>query len=245
VLFRFQGLTLIELVVASLLGVVVILALGQVDVSRVQMYEYNKNLLSRTTQPTSKESEAGFALKRMIEHLKQADRVVLRNPTWVTDAKGNSFLVSAIVQIRLPPAGGTLAQLRDLSRYRWMEYKFDSATKTLYFYDDIADYTNGQLEEKGGNGCDVVDVVYRDVTGLRARYVDIAKPALVAEPFSPKPDDNNVLEIVVSSIDNYKFGATTVPAVAYTSLQATCDETLCDSGSGLAPSAAPPCPPCC
>lgn len=255
-----QGLTLIELVAASVLGLVIVLALGQVDVARVRLYEKNKAMGRQTTNPSAAESEVGWALSEIIKHTKQADRVVLRDVRQVIDQKtgkpktdkaGKPIMVSNHVQLRIPkPDATTLAQLNDLGNYKWVQFKLnpDKTRHELFFYEDIATYElnprTGLMELKLKD-CTNADVVFRGVDDVRMQFLHVAKPALGGDPM-PHGRDNNVLEIIVSSVEKMKFGATTVPAIAYTNLDSACsekdDKTVCDSGSGLAPrSEIPPC----
>ncbi len=246
---RSQGLTLIELVAASVLGLVIILALGQVDVARVRLYEKNKAMGRQTTNPSQGDSEVGWALAEIIKHAKQADRVVLRDVHQLVDEKGNPktdkkgrlIIVSNHVQLRIPKRANTLDQLNDLRYYDWVQYKLnpDTTTPELLFYEDIATYQQGGgLVDKD---CNNADITFRGVADLQMQFVHIAKPALGGDPL-PQGRDNNVLEIIVSSVEKMKFGATTVPAIAYTNLNSAClgqgGKMVCDSGSGLAPSSA-------
>lgn len=256
-----RGMNLLELVAASVLGLVILLAIGEVDVARVRLYEENLKIARRTTDPSRGESEAGWLLQRLMADARQADRVVLRDMRTLTDAEGNPVLdeagnpkkVSNRLQLRIPDreTATTVADLRNPANYDWMEYRLDPQHdvgprhERVLVYRDIATYDN--QGNRVSSECEGFDDDFRDVTNFQLRYLDIARPALGGDPL-PEGKDNNVLELIISSIENIKFGATTVPAIAYANVNAACladlqtGEEYCDSGSGLARPTEPPCP---
>ena len=111
-----KGITLFELLVASVLGVVVMLAMGQVDVSRI----YHSQEVRGTA---TAQGEAGFAVTHITKQLMLADRV--------------NLLSAGDLQLRAPI--GTSFDLG--SNYVWKEYKYDSPTQELRFYDPAAGCT--------------------------------------------------------------------------------------------------------
>ena len=111
-----NGITLFELLVASVLGVVVALAMGQVDVSRI----YHSQQVRGTA---TAQSEAGFAVTHMTKQVALGDRVNLAS--------------ASDLQLRVPI--GTSFDLA--SNYVWKEYKYNSAAQELRFYDPAAGCT--------------------------------------------------------------------------------------------------------
>lgn len=115
-----NGITLFELLVASVLGVVVALAMGQVDVSRI----YHSQEVRGTA---TAQSEAGFAVTHMTKQLEQADRV--------------NLVSASDLQLRIPPNTSNPADFDNSANYVWKEYKYDSPTQELRFYDPAAGCT--------------------------------------------------------------------------------------------------------
>lgn len=106
-----KGFTLLELMVASMLSLVVILAIGQVDVSRLLL----SNQANRTATATA---DAELALAHMARTLEQADLV--------------NRLGADNVQIRIPQYP---ADLDDPASYRWVQYRYDGTLGQIIFYD--------------------------------------------------------------------------------------------------------------
>ena len=105
-----HGITLFELLVASVLGVVVVLAMGQVDVSRI----YHSQEVRGTA---TAQGEAGFAVTHMTKQVALADRV--------------NLISAGDLQLRVPI--GTSFDVA--SNYVWKEYKYNSGAGELRFYD--------------------------------------------------------------------------------------------------------------
>jgi hypothetical protein len=96
-----RGFGLIEMITATALALIVILAIGQVDVTRVRLSEEVRKRGAL---------EPALALAHMANHLKQADRINLVSPT--------------NVQFRVPL--GTNFDVAD--NYQWHQYKLDGTT---------------------------------------------------------------------------------------------------------------------
>lgn len=118
-LMNARGMTLIEILTATVvLSVVVILAIGQVDVTRVRLSEEVRR--SGTGQ-----AEAALALAHIVRSIQEADRVQL--------------LSSISIQLRRfmgdPAAPGALD---NGANYLWVQYRFDAALGAILFFDDTA-----------------------------------------------------------------------------------------------------------
>ncbi len=218
-----RGVTLMELVVASTISLVVILAVGQLDVTRILLSE-------QVRQSAGPGSEARLAMAQFVRDAQQADRV---NVISETD-----------VQLRIPQPCADLACtctndvplpacLDAATAYRWVEYKLADTEIRLY------DATGCGINQK------FLDI--KQPGGFAVEYLDaVAQAPPGGEPFSGSPDDNNVLSITVttanpSAQEMTYVNTVTLRAGTYTNVNASGG----DSGSGLDVQgvSAPP-PPC-
>lgn len=140
-----RGVTLIELLLASLLGLVIVLAVGQVDVSRILMTNQVRGFAVA-------QMEANFAVTHMSKQLEGADRLVR--------------LSASDLQFRLPQ--GT--NFDDASNYQWKEYTYDSANRIMCFYEPASSCTlASRFQDVDGltftlTGNNVVEVVVDSTT---------------------------------------------------------------------------------
>ncbi len=167
-----DGVTLMELMIASTISVVVVLGLGQLDVTRLLMTQH-----VRDTGRMG--SEAALAMAQLARDVEQADRVNLVS------------LNPADVQLRIPqaPVGGPPAPTYfDLpSSYRWVEYKLFGTE--IRFYD----------RTETGN-CEA-DRTFRDIGTFAVAYDDQAKaPPGNDEPFAPETTDNNLVSFHITTV---------------------------------------------
>lgn len=205
-----RGTTLTELLAASTIGLVVLVALGQMDVARVRMYEYIRHGTPSGQPGTPPDaSEGGFALADLLDDLKQADRVVLVE----TSTSEIAAAGARTVLIRAPGDG----DLDTPTTYTWKQYALRG--------DRILRYDGMRCAEP---------MAYHGISDFRVRYVDIAQPALGGDPFGSQAWDNNVVRVTVSSGAYKVWGVATIPAAAYTNVHAGCAGDRCDSGDGLA-----------
>ena len=114
---RQNGVTLLEILVASILGVVVALAMGQVDVSRMYHSQEVRGMAAA-------QSEAGFAVTHMTKQLALADRI--------------NLISSSNLQLRIPPDTSNPADFDNPANYVWKAYTYNSAADELRFYDPAA-----------------------------------------------------------------------------------------------------------
>jgi len=164
-----RGITLLELLVASVLGLVVLLAIGQVDVTRV--------LLGQKVRTTTQfQSEAGLAVAHMTRQLVQADRINL--------ISSDNAQFRYVVCPTEPPDP---ACYDDANNYRWAQYAYrdtdaDGTPDAIRFYDD----TNADCG---------VDLDFHDISNLTVAYRNETPEAPPGG--EPPVDDNNVLEMTV------------------------------------------------
>ena len=108
-----RGVTLMELLLASSVGVVILLAMAHVDVTRIFVGQQAKDLSEIQAEPA-------FALTHLARSIVQADRV--------------NRISSSNIQIRIPPTTGTQADLDDPTKYTWVQYRLDGTTTTLRYF---------------------------------------------------------------------------------------------------------------
>lgn len=204
-----RGMTLLELLLASGIGFVIILALGHVDVTRIRMSQD----ISERIQGSG---ESSLAIVSIVRDVERADRV--RMLTDACTVPGAPLTSSSCVQIRIPeidrngPGGGpnacpnctTAASPNPCcfnigDNYRWVQYRFNAGT--IERYDETVQNCNQQQTFTG-------------ISGLTVSYVDEAQAplgALGAEPL-PGNEDNNMVQVVV------QWPNPADPATPYTTL---------------------------
>lgn len=212
-----RGMTLMELMLASALGFVVIMAMGKVDLTR--------SSIGREVHTTALlQSNAWRAVFHMTKRLAEADRINLV-------FAGGPVPALASIQLRIPEpdTGGPGCAVASCTgstpapccfdiaaNYRWAQYHFDLGTYTIRFFN------NTQA------GCGDVRVLAHYVSSVGIDYQDaepLAPPG--GEPTGPNlggGEDNNVIglelrmrhpitgETVLASdwvTTNASYGATT------------------------------------
>ena len=103
------GVTLLELLLASSVGMVVLLAMAHVDVTRILVGQDARDLSEIQAEPS-------FALTHLTRSVIQADRV--------------NLISASNIQIRIPPRPET--GLDDPNNYRWVQYRLNG-TEIRYF----------------------------------------------------------------------------------------------------------------
>lgn len=221
-----DGVTLTELLIASAVGLVVVLSIGQVDMTRIR-------LMNEVLRPATL-SEAALAMHDMTKHLMQADRVVVLTPD--------------NVQFRIPPANA--ADLDNPASYRWAQYKLvdgpdpDALPDTINFYDDTA-----------GGGCGV-DATFGGGVSASNVVVTMALNVIYFNEDSPPPpggdppmNDNNTVRITVTQswtppsgppTTASNSGSVTLRAAAYSDVDAGVFAPNDSSTGLLAPLPPPP-----
>lgn len=110
-----QGVTLMELLLASSIGVVILLAMAHVDVTRILVGQ-------QATGVADIQADPAFAVTHLARSITKADRLNLISPS--------------NVRIRIPPDTGT--GLDNPANYNWVQYRLDSdpmsGTRNTLFY---------------------------------------------------------------------------------------------------------------
>ncbi len=205
--FDERGLTLVELLAASTMGLVIVLALGQMDVARVKLFEALR-MTPNSSQLIS--PEATYALNQLLSDLKQSDRVVLRDlhdPDWV----------SSHVQVYLPATS------------EWVEYRWlGTEGRIEVIRENCAVTERFQTPGLKAFAVQFVDIAKKAPPGgevfLDGRDNNVVAVSVITEQLDDtgKPTKRRT-----------QFGSTTIPAIAYTNLGAVYDPPrLIDSGAG-------------
>jgi len=106
-----------ELIVAGMLSLIVIAAMGKLDVTRIL-------LTKQTSDTTSLQASTERAMLHLSKRIGQADRVILSSPTNIQ------------VRTVLPPPGvPDPAYFDDAASYLWHQYTYDAGTQHVLFYD--------------------------------------------------------------------------------------------------------------
>jgi len=239
-----------ELMVASLLGIFIILAIGKLDISRLFMaQEVDRSAAFQMTMQQT--------LGRITQQLRSADRIVLLSSGDATIWPMPNPPLPATVQIRIPspmtddpvtcPAPSCTGAVPQpccfamAQNYRWVQIDHrdtngDGVPDAIALF-DAYDRTTGTMT------CTSVKTLARNVEMLTLQFLDtFTAPALGGEPFPPTTLDNNVLGIQLSGIDpltgQKRIASTEVElrALPLTQLGSTCTNVgPCDSGDGMAP----------
>ena len=215
-----RGITLVELVVASTLGVAAILALGQMDVARVKLF----NELAQDRTKVEVSMEASVALDDILSDLKMADRIVLVAPGAGVSAKN--------VLIRIVEG----EDFDNPANYRWVQYRFDNEHQRLEYYNFTPSHASDctAAMEQG----------IPHVKNFWVKYTDIASAPMGGEPF-PSGRDNNLVTVKIEpDAGSVRWGSTTVPAIPYSNLNTQWSAERGDSGTGLALVSMDPPAPC-
>ncbi len=181
------GVTLFELLIASSLALVVILAIGQVDVTRVRMV----NQVTNNVQP-----EAELALASIVKEINAADRIKL----WSTGTSslnpyhsanycptGQASCTAAIF-IRVPI--GTDFDNLTSNNYRWEQYSFNSTAKEVRYYTTFPAALGGVCTPTAR---------YHSINGATMQFWDQTISPPGSDPFGGP--DNNTLQITITVTD--------------------------------------------
>ncbi len=227
-----RGFTLIELMIATSLTAIVMLALGTADATRVRI---EQELRERAKINGSEEMRAALAATRLTKSLERADRIVIRNsgggvaPGVVPGGPANR----AVVQLRHVECPGTpdATCLDDPTRYSWEEYR-RVGNELEYLYPVTST-------------CPAPQVFAAEISSFTMQFRN-AKPVEPpgGDPFAPDPADNNTVEFALEW-DNQLTGLdrrrhefrqeVTSRNISYTDMNANLAPGNGDSGTGLAP----------
>ncbi len=176
------GLSLLELLIAGTLGLVVILALSQTDVSRVRLGD-------RISEAVFRHADARSAIGHVVKRLEAADRVILLD---ASNAACQSSCVS--VQLRIPPTDPT--QLDTAASYQWVQYKRDATSNELRYYSPAS-------------SC-AIALSFKDVTGFTLSYENQSPAPPGGEPMGVS--DSNLVQVSLVATDPKTGDTTTFPA---------------------------------
>ena len=204
-----------ELLIASAIGFIVILVVGQTDVTRVLLAEQARG---RATQYM----EAVYAMNHMLKQLENADRVKL------VQTGNNAAVLSPPppmmrIQFRVPTSVTDSASADDPNNYTWKQYNFTGGPlNQVVFYDDTL------------NGCGNKKIVaflgvttlMPGVPGVLIHYLNTAPAPPGGDPADVNlatPLDNNVLAIDITTPNPKTLtesvtirGKVTIRSAAYT-----------------------------
>ena len=211
-LFRFEscqnaarGFTLVEVLTVAVLSLVIILAIGNIDVTRL--------LLSKDTRRNvASQHEAGLAAAYLTRSLVQADRVRLLDTSCAAGANPGGC-----IQLRVSTAtSGNPADFDDPAKYRWLQYRYDSTAHELLFHNSVL----------SSGDCSGPSLTFTGISGLIVSYQDEA-PAPPGG--NPPSQDNNVVRFVVQPDVGLSYESeVTLRPLAYTNVGAVGT----DSGTG-------------
>ena len=125
-----------EMLIASGIGIVIILALAQVDVTRVRISQKAQGIAEIQLEP-------GLAVTHITRSILKADRVNLLDP--------------ANIQLRLPPVTGT--GLDNPANYTWIQYRLVGTE--LRYYNNASTCSVGSRFSDIGN----LTLSYQDEAG--------------------------------------------------------------------------------
>lgn len=211
-----RGITMIELTVASVVGMIILIQLGTMQGNQM-----------RLGQAVGSQSAGGFesmlAVTTILNRLAHADRIVLRS----TGTATNPSAGNAKIQFRYvvnPTATATSGYFDIATNYRWAEYRFTgSGSKRIEFFDNVAIVGN----------CSSPAMSWTDI-GMLIIEPDDGGPAPPGG--EPALADNNMLRLMAQSANSYTWyhSQITLRDVSYTNLTSTCPAGgPCDSGVGL------------
>lgn len=179
-----------ELLIASAIGFIVILVVGQTDVTRVLLAEQARG---RATQYM----EAVYAMNHMLKQLENADRVVLVQPG------NNAAIVSppppmARIKFRVPTSVIDSASADVVTNYTWKQYNFTGGPlNQVVFYDNTqSGCSNRKIVAFLG-----VTTPTPGVPGVLIHYLNTAPAPPGGDPTGinlAPPLDNNVLGIDIA-----------------------------------------------
>jgi hypothetical protein len=211
-----SGITLMEVIVASILAVVILVALTQIDLTRM-------NLGNRARNPGI--SEAPLALANITRQLERSDRVVLPSADDVQFRYFIDIPANRTPGCQAPPFPATC--LDDSANYRWGEFRHAQNAQGInfiLFFDDTA------------SGC-ATDYQFRDINNLAIQFQD-ATPAAPPPGGDPAVQDNNMILISVSSLNPQDPDATILTYTGEVAARglpySDVGATGVDSGSGTA-----------
>lgn len=201
------GLTLIEVLMASIVGGVLLFGMVAIDSPRTRMYEMLRQEMS------SQHGDAALAMGHIGRNAERADRINIINAT--------NF------QVRIPqsPTG-----LDSPGTYRWFQYKYNAAERALDYFENIPPCT---VRTRIATQLSAVDFNFRDAAAAPpggepfgdARDNNQFLYSLTWSNGLPAPN----------TLTHTFEGQTALRSGTYSDVSATAVGPAADSGGGLAP----------
>lgn len=160
------GMTLLEVLIASFLGVLVIIGLTSLDITRSRMQE---DIRRRSGLLTPEHGRVALAAIHLTKHLERADLLDLSN------AALPRFRTPAGCTGGVPPAP---ACFDNPASYTWDMYRITAG--------DL------QFASRVGGVCTAWSTLASQVTGLAVQFQDAAPKPAGVEPAASAPADNNM-----------------------------------------------------
>ena len=237
---RERGYTILELMVASTIGFLVLMAAGKVDLTRVLLTDEIRRQARMST-------EVGWAVSHMVLRLERADRLVLVNAG-----------ATPRLQVRIPEMDTACAGpvacagvappaccFSVPQNYRWVQYsRLAAGGGRIAVYDDM-----GNAGGAPPRNC-TVDATFLDIGSFTINFMDESPAALAGEPLGAV-QDSNVVEVIVAGVGanapRYR-AEVTMRGGAYTNVNldgaapfnVNCASAVagpCDTGTGVASAA--------
>ena len=228
-----RGVTLMEILVASVLATVVVLGIGSFEGTRVRIGE---DLRQRSAVEAPDRVKAALAVLHLMKRLENADRVVLRD-TGGTGAIPPATPTTTDVLVRTPimlsdgalPAGtctGTTPpdpRCFDIAaNYRWDEYRLNAGAQELKFYTNVPPDQSPAPQLP----CPVEGVLARKIRSVSIRYGTNPDTTTGTQPTAVNlvpNQDSNVLNYAVEWYESATssqvfYGGVTNRAQAYTNV---------------------------
>lgn len=220
-----RGFTLTEVMLASTLAVVVMIGVGALEVVRSQLSQDIRQRVG-VAEPQRVQAALGAPV-RITRSLQQADRVILTSDTIQLRTYLPTTDCPTIPGSCTTPGRAPALCCFDLqANYRWDEYHYDAASKTIQLYTDTR------------AGCGNVSRVAEQITQVTFSYVDTAPAPPGGEPFADGRDNNVVgyqLEWANNGRNQQFVGRVVLRSIPYSDLNAGCSwGGVCDSGNGMA-----------
>lgn len=185
------GLTLTELIITSVLGIIVVLGVTKLDVARTMM---ELNIHERTAAAQPNRFGAALAALKIGESLTRADRAIVTGPD------GNGLYT---LQVRVPECDGKDTACGNwIEQHRWEQYSVDTATTPwrLAYYASAHTPTTLLF-------CGKYRVMAQEITGLEFHFENEEVTPPGGEPnFSPNQplgggEDNNMVSYALTWSD--------------------------------------------
>lgn len=202
-------MTLTEIMIASTLAVLVVIGIGQVDVTRVRLAE---DIRQRSGVTSPNRLLASIAALQIAQHLERADRLLL-SQDGISAGQLDTDVFFRVPIVGTPQAvdqgSCTLCQgsattppnpccFDIAANYRWDEFRLNKSSGELKLY------TNIRAADGTANCSNVTTLVLGDVASFVVQYQNEGTLAPGATPPTGTnliaPNNNNVLRYAIESV---------------------------------------------